>query len=698
MFWSQRPFIRILLYFVVGILLWYGGASQFFTEKIYLLTITGVLFLVYWLLVIFNKSYSLRWATGVSFGLLFIFLGMLLSQIQQRTFVSLPKEKNQWIGQIVSDPQLSGKTVKAEMMLFEADSGDLWEGDSPKILGYFEKGDSAEVLRYGDVLVFSGHPETIDGPANPDEFDYRTYLAMKNIHHSLYLKETNWRLLYNDPPNRWLSVAFEMRRSLQNLLQLSALNDEEYAVASAILLGNDDFMDAELRSNYVYAGAMHILCVSGLHVGIIFLVFNFLLKFLDRKKGLRMVKVILMLLIVWVYASVTGLSPSVQRAGLMVSIFILGQLIRRRRDNLNTLAVSAFIILLMNPTLLFHIGFQLSYAAVVGILIGYTPIYALFYIKNRFLDIIWSITALSMAAQLATFPLAVHYFHFFPTWFWLSNLFTYPLSFLILTGGMATMLFSWVPVVSGWLGWLLSGLVFVLNYLVAMVKLLPLPGLTRLHLSTSEVMVIYLLIALFFMFLVHKRWKVLLPAMLVLAILVSMETMQHWQHLRQEGGVVYQLRKHTLIQLVEGRESQLLADSLMVADPTMADFSIQAAQARWGLDTPDVIELDDHQTGEPLDGSTSPYFSMASGQRLMILQDNAFYHPTPHKLRVDMLIVTGKPRLKPVHLTEVFEVQTLIADGSVPGYYKKQLQQMADSSGISYHDTAREGAFVWGLK
>jgi len=697
MFWSQRPFIRIFLYFVSGILLWHGGAAQLFIEKVWLLTATGLLFIVYWLLVVFNKRYSLRWVTGVSFGLLFIFLGMLLSQMQQSSFVSLPREKNQWIGQIVSDPQISSKTVKAEMMLFEADRTDVLVGDSPKILGYFEKGTPAETLRYGDVIVFSGHPEMVDGPRNPDEFDFQAYLSMKNIHYSLYLKETNWRLLYNDPPNWWLLVAFEMRKRLQTLLQRSALNDEEYAVASAILLGNDDLMDSELRSNYVYAGAMHILCVSGLHVGIIFLVFNFLLGFLERSKRLRVVKVLLLLLIVWVYASVTGLSPSVQRAGLMVSIFIIGQLIRRRRDNLNTLAVSAVILLLIDPTLLFHIGFQLSYAAVAGILILHPPFYAMIFVKNSILDKVWSITALSMAAQLATFPLAVHYFHFFPTWFWLTNLFTYPLSFLILTGGMATMLFSWVPVLSGILGWLLSGLVFILNYSVALVKLLPMPGLTRLYLSTFEVVVIYLMIALFFMFFVQKRWKILLPAMFVLVVLVSMETLQHWQHLQQSGLVVYQLRKHSAIQLVEGRRSHVLADSVLAADLSLADFSIQAAQARWGLEYPEVVDLHDslaHNIGSGVDG----HFYSFRGQRIMILKNKEFYFPTPQRLRVDMLLVTGKPKVKPERLLEIFDMGTLIADGSVPYYYKKKLRMMADSSGLKYHDTSQTGAYVWGLE
>jgi len=176
------------------------------------------------------------------------------------------------------------------------------------------------------------------------------------------------------------------------------------------------------------AGAMHILCVSGLHVGIIYLVISFFLGFLNNTRFNNILKAILLLLTVWAYAIITGLSPSVQRASLMLSVFIIGNLLNRARDTYNTLAISALILLIIDPYLLFNVGFQLSYAAVIGIVTFHQPIYKLLYFKNTIIDKIWSITVLSFAAQMATFPIATYYFHFFPPWFWLTNLFTFPLS------------------------------------------------------------------------------------------------------------------------------------------------------------------------------------------------------------------------------------------------------------------------------
>jgi competence protein ComEC len=636
---------------------------------------------------------------GLLFGVLFFMLGMLLSQ-----WHSLPKENGTeghqlFVARLVSDLQLSGKIVKVEMELCRWDSDSSGIEENSKILAYLERSISTDSLRYGDIIVFNNTPNQVDGPTNPGEFDYREYLERKGIYYSVYLRNGSWKWLNNEPTNIWLSWAYKARRNMQEILGSTGLTEEEYAVASAILLGNDDMMNAELRENYVYAGAMHILCVSGLHVGIIYLIFNYLLGFLNKSKGLRVTKAFILLVLIWVYASVTGLSPSVQRAGLMVTIFIVGQLVLRKKDNLNTLATSAVVLLLFDPMLIFHIGFQLSYAAVAGILTLYPPIYQVIYVKNMFLDKIWSITALSLSAQLATFPLAVHYFHFFPSWFWLSNLVTYPLSFLILTGGMAFMFLSWVPIVSSILGWMLAGLVFVLNYLVGLVKWLPYPGLIHLHMPPIEVALVYLLIVLVFLFLSQRRWKVLLPIMVLIFVLMTIETVQHWQHLRQQGVVVYNIRKHSIIQVVNGRDAQMLTDAFIAADMDLASFSIKAAQSYWGLTAyNEVIVIGDTVPHSENSGYLRSSFSQVQHKRLMVLSDHDALYSLVNPLQLDMLIITGNPKITPDSLLNSIQVNTIIADGSVPSFLKSKLREMAIQSNIYFHDTSKEGAYIWGLE
>lgn len=699
MFWSKRPFVRILLFFVAGILVWYQSTKYISFTLLELLVPATVVLIAFGVQVIFVRKYSLRWMPGLLFGVLFFMLGMLLSQ-----WHSLPKDNGTeghqlFVARLVSDLQLSGKIVKVEMELCRWDSDSSGIEENSKILAYLERSISTDSLRYGDIIVFNNTPNQVDGPTNPGEFDYREYLERKGIYYSVYLRNGSWKWLNNEPTNIWLSWAYKARRNMQEILGSTGLTEEEYAVASAILLGNDDMMNAELRENYVYAGAMHILCVSGLHVGIIYLIFNYLLGFLNKSKGLRVTKAFILLVLIWVYASVTGLSPSVQRAGLMVTIFIVGQLVLRKKDNLNTLATSAVVLLLFDPMLIFHIGFQLSYAAVAGILTLYPPIYQVIYVKNMFLDKIWSITALSLSAQLATFPLAVHYFHFFPSWFWLSNLVTYPLSFLILTGGMAFMFLSWVPIVSSILGWMLAGLVFVLNYLVGLVKWLPYPGLIHLHMPPIEVALVYLLIVLVFLFLSQRRWKVLLPIMVLIFVLMTIETVQHWQHLRQQGVVVYNIRKHSIIQVVNGRDAQMLTDAFIAADMDLASFSIKAAQSYWGLTANnEVIVIGDTVPHSENSGYFRSSFSQVQHKRLMVLSDHDALYSLVNPLQLDMLIITGNPKITPDSLLNSIQVNTIIADGSVPSFLKSKLREMAIQSNIYFHDTSKEGAYIWGLE
>lgn len=684
------------MFFVLGILCWYYSVAVicFSTASVFVATI--MVLILYGLFVVYGVRYSLRWMPGFTFGLLFFMLGFLLSQQQHIEPVVWGEDEYRVVARLVTEPQVGDKILKAELECLTILNSSQKPGNE-KMMAYFEKSDRADSLRYGDVLIFSGVPRLIDPPSNPGEFNYKEYLARRNITYSVYLKEVSWKWLKNDPVNPWLSIAYGARRKLQKILYSSGLNSEGYAVASAILLGNDDLMNADLRDNFVYAGAMHILCVSGLHVGIIFLIFNILLGFLDRTKRLRIFKAIVLLVLIWTYASVTGLSPSVRRAGLMVTLFIVGQMILRKKDNLNTLATSAVILLLFDPMLIFHLGFQLSYAAVLGILFLYNPIYQVFYIRNYLLDKIWSITALSVAAQLATFPIAVHYFHFFPNWFWLSNLVTYPLSFLVLTGGMAFILFSWVPFVSGILGWMLAGLVYILNYLVGLVRFLPFPGMTHLHIPTVEVLLIYSFIFMLFVLITRKMWKLLFPVMVLATIILSVETLQHWKHLNQEGLVVYNLRKHTVVQLVDGRESCVIADSVIASDLSQASFVMKSAQSEWGLNQPKVAPIPKGWPSRSASNFANGHFFVVCNQRLMILTAEDCYFPQPVPLVLDVLIITGNPEIPASGLMQIFQTKKIITDGSVPSYYKEKLSELADAHHICYFDTSKDGAFLDGL-
>ena len=247
-----------------------------------------------------------------------------------------------------------------------------------------------------------------------------------------------------------------MRDKLLNILKENGLKNNELAVASALILGYKDDLGEELKHSYSSAGATHVLAVSGLHVGIIFLVLNFLLNILDKNDRFKISKAILLICFLWAYATITGLSPSVVRAATMFSFVTIGKSFGKSSSIYNTLCASAFVLLVYNPYLIMEVGFQLSYLAVVGIVYFQSIIYKWIYVKNKFLKYIWMITSVSIAAQLTTFPLGLLYLHQSPTYLFASNLFVIPGAMLIIGLGILLFITSWIPLISGGIGWLLA--------------------------------------------------------------------------------------------------------------------------------------------------------------------------------------------------------------------------------------------------
>jgi competence protein ComEC len=236
---------------------------------------------------------------------------------------------------------------------------------------------------------------------------------------------------------------------------------------------------------------MHILAVSGLHVGIIYALLMFLVKPFGLKKIGRKSYLAFVILLIWAYAMLTGFSPSVVRAATMFSLITLGQMRERKPSIFNVLAFSAILMITTNPDVIYEVGFQLSYLAVFGIVIIQPLIIRLWLPPNKLLEYIWQIIAVSIAAQLATLPLTIYYFHSFPTYFILGNLFIIPLAFLIMQVGVPLLLLGWVPFLGDFLGLIVSQLIWVQNQLIDLIQFLPNSNLDRLTISPISMSLIW---------------------------------------------------------------------------------------------------------------------------------------------------------------------------------------------------------------
>ncbi|TVZ26821.1 competence protein ComEC [Gillisia sp. Hel_I_86] len=290
-------------------------------------------------------------------------------------------------------------------------------------------------LKVGQAICVSGQIEDIKGSLNPYQFDYSRYMKTLGVYKQLNISHGQLDTLANSNISL-RSYAGKLREKIIVRLKKQNFKKDELAVIQALLLGQRQELSPEIQQNYAAAGVIHILAVSGLHVGIILFMLNWGLKFMERWRYGKLIKTVMLLIALWGFALIAGLSPSVVRAVSMFSFVALGMQLNRRTSILNTLFASLLILLLIHPLYIFQVGFQLSYSAVFAIVVFQPAITKLVNTENRSLRYFWKIVSVTLAAQIGVLPLSLFYFHQFPGLFLVSNILILPFMGLILAVGI----------------------------------------------------------------------------------------------------------------------------------------------------------------------------------------------------------------------------------------------------------------------
>ena len=694
MFYSRRPFVRLLFFLLAGFFVArFIPASQSLTS-ITLLAVFLFILTAGILLHLFTKSFRLRWLPGFIMGLGVIWAGLSLYLIHmQRTERVLAQaDEAIWSGRIMNEPLSRKQNLKMILQIrSRADSFRLLH-PSYKVLAYVKKDSDSLKLHLGDILLFKGRFVKPAGPKNPEEFDYRNYLNNLGINYVVFISKGRWKVLPSKEGFSLSGIFSGLRHYLLQQLKNNGLRGNEYAVAAAILLGDEQLIDPQIHQNYAAAGAVHILCVSGMHVGIIFLIFSQLLFFLNRKKYGRWLKNTILVLLIWAYALLTGLSPSVTRAATMISLFIMADSLQRSYDPCNVLAASAFLLLVVNPMLLFNVGFQLSYAAVLGIIIFYQPIFRLLYFKSKVARILWAAVVVSFSAQMGAFPVAAHYFHLFPDYFLITNLAIFGLAYLILTTGIALMLFSWFIPMAKVLGIILSGFVLVLNKIVMFIARQPGAVQHDLYFPWFKVIFIYFFILAVFLWINKKDIRYFKAVLGSLLLVVGYQTLHKYNHLNQNNMIVYSINKHTVIDFIHGRTDVLLLDSVAYYHPGVLTYSTENNRIKLGL-RPRHIRL--------TDTLQLPWFQLKSGLavfghfRLFIVNPaNRHFPYLQKKIPIDMLIYRGNRFIPLPEIRKSFQFQNVIIDASTSFWVRSKIQQECKQLNIKCFDLQKMGAYI----
>ena len=490
---------------------------------------------------------------------------------------------------VVNLPESRAKTYKVELALRSGrftDSAGTFRSLSGHVVAYLDKGDSLRPTpapHYGDVWLVARAPHPVDPPINPGEFDFKRFLAYRGIYHQQYLRTWQRRVLGHDPPNRLVELAYNTNAWADSVLTTRVGTKAEYGIVNAMLLGVRDDLDPAQYKTYAAAGAVHILSVSGLHVGILFVVLSWVLRKLAPGKANSWWVVGIKLAMLWFFALMTGLSAPVLRSAIMFSFLLMAGPLNQTQSLLNTLAASALLILLYDPFAAFSAGFQLSYLAVGGIGAWMPYVRSFFKPTNQLFVWLWNLTAAGITAQLLTFPLGIYYFHSFPVWFWVANPMVMALSAVLVPLSVATLAFSWVPFLGDALGWLLWATAWLMNQSVEAVGKLPLQLPDTLWLSRLGLGLVYALVwALCLLLYTRNRTYLTLSAVLALcfAVLVIYEQRQQ-DH--QHRLAVHFIPRKTAVSFTSGHSALILTDDNWQANPRNYEFYLKNTVGQWGI-------------------------------------------------------------------------------------------------------------------
>ncbi|MGI4759943.1 MAG: ComEC/Rec2 family competence protein [Janthinobacterium lividum] len=615
--WSSAPFLRVALAFMLGVAgylylgqAWAGSAAPWAAGLV-------LAYLLGWAWSQRRASPAATDAVGLVGLLAVAALGFARSQAATEShrpdhIGHLARRIEFYQATVDEAPVVRANTFATTVRVRAVRVAGRWRRASGGIrisLPRHETADSVPAPRYGEVWLVQGAPELSKGPANLGEFDYRRYLQTHQVYHSQFVHAGQYRVLGYAPLNWAVALSQRTAAVLDGVLRRYVPSHREYALGTALVLGFKDDIDHDTRQAYANTGTTHIMAVSGLQVGLLFAALQWLLARVPLGGAVRRRRLLtagLGLALIWSYALLTGLSASVLRATVMFTLVILGQAWERQSSLFNTLSAAAFGLLLWNPYLLCDVGFQLSFLAVLSIVYLQPTIVGWLDVRNAVLDrrrswhapaaqkawpatawladATWQLTALSLAAQVATFPLGLYYFHQFPFNFLLSNLIAVPISslavyvgvVLLVVKGLAALIGLALPAAASagldWLprgiGYLFEGLIWLFNeYIFLIGRLLPGAVVGNIHLSQGQTLLIFLLIGALCVFVSSKRlaWAGWCVALLALYAGSRVAEARAVAPLREF--VVYSIPRRSVVGFWQGAAPEFVtADSLPLSE------------------------------------------------------------------------------------------------------------------------------------
>lgn len=598
----------------------------------------------------FSKTYRIRFLFGISVSLSFLLLGGILFVISlENIHHEWDSDKAVYVASVCDIPRVKGKTIQATVNVEKVKdvATGSWKPVNKQILLYWMPDSMQPPLQCGDRICFRAHVGMPMSDADFTGFDYGQYLQRQGISGTAIVYSGYWRKLLQPSTPTFKMQALMLREQIVKKFRTWSLEDDVLAIISALTVGDKSKLTREIKATYNAAGVSHILALSGLHIGILSMILSWLFYPLRRVCGGKWIVSFLIVGLLWGFAFLSGLSPSVIRAVTMFSAYVVASIFSEDRfSGFSALTLTAFIMLIYQPMYLFDVGFQLSFMAVLGIFLFYPLIDSLFVVRNKIVAYLWNIISLSLAAQLATLPLILYYFGTFPVYFLLSNLVVAPIAVFILSATLLALALGVFPVAANFVVQGLDFAVRTLNEVMEQIQ----------HWSGAQITSVYLSV-----------WQAWLLAVAIVTL---------WRY------VVCRSARRLIVFLLT---VNVLIVSFLWKQRELPDTYIYLSRA--GVYTKydrDINEL----------SSASCIYKVRD--ICIVLVDNNKWRKQKalSPLHVDYAYICRGFYGSVADLKRLFQIKQVVLDTSLEDSYREKLKRECDIYGLNYIDMSEKGSYA----
>ncbi|MDL2214778.1 competence protein ComEC family protein [Dysgonomonas sp. OttesenSCG-928-M03] len=643
---QRIPFLRLLLPLLIGIIAQYYFHIDSRLSIILLLTGLGVMLFSYFIPI--KKQFGYRWIYGIGVYIFLFSIGLFSTQTRQFKSAFIFPDIHELYDVTITDiPQ-----EKPNTFAFRTEIAEL----NKKIVCYLPKDSLSRELTVGDHIIIFSKVARFKNMGNPGEFDYARYMYNKGYAGYTFVWSDRWEKAEDiSSPGLFINAA-KCRQKILNFYSSLNLNNNEYAILSALTLGYKDTLNDDLAESFRATGTAHILAVSGMHIAIIYFIILLLLAFIPENSRYSWLKPTITIVLLWTYAFIIGFPPSAVRACSMLTMFCISQIVGKRTYSLNTLFATAFLMLLWNPFWLFDPGFQLSFAAVLSMLL-LLPLFSKWIrIENKYLRYIWNIFIVSLVAQIGTLPLCLYYFGTFPTYFFLANLLIIPLISIIICNAIFMLIFGCLSSISIPAATLLldisiklyTTLVWVITHTIHFFENLPLAQIQNIKISFTALFLSWGIIISFIYFGIRRKPKALVSGLTCSIIFMLIPLYSRFEN------------KNTLTVLNNKQSPQI---------------TYYIEHKRFALtDIPDNKLL------------------WLNGQKYLILTNDTWKEmSTKNKLDIDYLHLIGNNQISLYSVNKKFNIKKIILDGSLSTKSLKRFVLECEKLRIPYYDVSENG-------